>query len=199
MNRKVFENGNSTFIAFCSQQCFGSSLIREPVFFITHLKRLSPGPGAKQVPNKYWGNECRPDRFSSVVWAVSAQARSPFCLGCSSPSSHCSASNSSHLKSSPKDYPWATGTMSSRCSKSKRLEFNAFPLVTSIQWLRSRNMGLSCFKAAQTCQCNLQARTPCRIRPRPGLHLKLHPCLAFYAFLYCFPCSLVGLPLRTLP
>lgn len=141
MNRKVFENGNSTFIAFCSQQCFGSSLIREPVFFITHLKRLSPGPGAKQVPNKYWGNECRPDRFSSVVWAVSAQARSPFCLGCSSPSSHCSASNSSHLKSSPKDYPWATGTMSSRCSKSKRLEFNAFPLVTSIQWLRSRNMG----------------------------------------------------------
>ena len=58
---------------------------------------------------------------------------------------------------------------------------------------------LSRFKAAPTCQCNLQARTPCRVRPRPGLHLKLHPCLALYAFLYCFPCSLVGLPLRTLP
>lgn len=134
---------------------------------------------------------------SSVVCAVMHRPGLLPSGVCLSPSSRCSASNSSHLKSSSRTIlePLELCHPDAPKANSQNLMLSPWEPASS-DW-GAGIWELSRFKAAQTCQCNLQARTPCRVRPRPGLHLKLRLLLGFFVcFLILLPCSLVGLPLE---
>lgn len=67
-------------------------------------------------------------------------------------------------------------------------------LVASHPRAKAYKAQLPCLEPGWTQSYNLCSKSPHRIRPSPGIHLKLYPCLPASPSLSCFPHSLTRLP-----